>query len=75
LDSTSTGNSNNWQSITWAKELNLFVAVAFSGTGNRVMTSPDGITWTTRTTPANNEWRSVTWSAELGFCCCRTIWV
>ncbi len=26
-----------------------FVAVAFDGTGNRVMTSPDGITWTART--------------------------
>jgi hypothetical protein len=30
------------------------------------MTSPDGITWTTRTSAANNEWYSVCWSPELG---------
>jgi hypothetical protein len=44
---------NNWVNITWAPELGLLVAVATSGTGNRVMTSPDGINWTTRST-ANN---------------------
>ena len=32
------------------------------------MTSPDGITWTTKTTIANT-WRSVCWSAELGIFC------
>jgi hypothetical protein len=42
-------NNNEWRFVTWAKELNLFVAVSTSGSGNRVMTSPDGITWTTRT--------------------------
>ena len=31
------------------------VAVAASGTGNRVMTSPDGITWTLRTSVAAYE--------------------
>ena len=30
------------------------------------MTSPDGITWTTRTSAANNAWLSVCWSPELG---------
>jgi hypothetical protein len=39
----------------------LFVAVAFTGTGNRVMTSTDGITWTIRTSPADNNWYSVTY--------------
>ena len=29
---------NNWSGIAWAPELGLFAAVAFSGTGNRVMT-------------------------------------
>ncbi|MDC1474477.1 hypothetical protein N8350_02575, partial [Candidatus Nanopelagicales bacterium] len=43
----------------------LFVAVASSGTGNRVMTSPDGITWTSRTSAADNAWRSVTYGAGL----------
>jgi hypothetical protein len=37
----------------------VFVAVATSGTGNRVMTSPDGITWTSRQSAANNSWESV----------------
>jgi hypothetical protein len=44
---------------------NLFVAVAGSGTGNRVMTSPDGIRWTIRTTPADNTWISITYGNGL----------
>jgi hypothetical protein len=40
--------------------------VALSGTGNRVMTSPDGITWTARSSAADNGWHSVTWAKELG---------
>jgi len=43
----------------------LFVAVAQSGTGNRVMTSPDGITWTSRTNPVDNDWYSVTYGNGL----------
>jgi hypothetical protein len=49
--------------ITWSPELSLFVAVAISDT-NRVATSPDGITWTSRTIDANG-WDSITWSPEL----------
>ena len=30
------------------------VAVAISGTGNRVMTSPDGVNWTLRSSAADN---------------------
>jgi hypothetical protein len=43
------------------------VAVANSGAsaGSRVMTSPDGVVWTARTTPADNSWRAITWSQEL----------
>ncbi len=51
--------ANSWQSITYGN--GLFVAVSSSGTGNRVMTSPDGITWTARTSAADNDWRSVTY--------------
>ncbi|MDZ7744327.1 MAG: hypothetical protein U5K77_00995 [Candidatus Saccharibacteria bacterium] len=36
------------------------MAVASSGT-NRVMTSPDGETWTARTAAEANSWRSVTY--------------
>jgi hypothetical protein len=30
------------------------------------MTSPDGITWTARTSAADNGWYSVCWSPEAG---------
>lgn len=40
---------NAWLSVTYGN--GLFVAVAGSGTGNRVMTSPDGITWSLYTPP------------------------
>jgi hypothetical protein len=58
--------SLSWQSVCWSPELGIFVAAASSGIGNRVMTSPDGINWTLRTTPVNNAWQSVCWSPELG---------
>ena len=57
---------NNWERVCWSAEVGLFVAVAASGTGNRVMTSPDGITWVARASAADNDWRSVCWSAEVG---------
>ena len=59
------GANNNWRSICYGD--GLFVAVASSGIGNRVMTSPDGITWTTRTSSADNEWRSVCYGNPGGF--------
>jgi hypothetical protein len=55
----SAGYFNNWRSVTYGN--NLFVAVADTGTGNRVMTSPDGINWTIRTSAADNNWFSVTY--------------
>jgi hypothetical protein len=42
----------------------LFVAVSSDGT-NRVMTSPDGITWTSRTSAADNGWYGVTYGNGL----------
>ena len=55
---TSAAN-NNWVGVTYGN--GIFVAVSWSGTGNRVMTSPDGITWTARTSAADNNWYSVTY--------------
>jgi hypothetical protein len=49
--------NNEWYSVTYGN--GLFVAVGGSGTGNRVMTSPDGINWTTRNSAANNAWVNV----------------
>ena len=66
---SSSGADNNWQSICWSAELGLFCVVGASGSGNRVMTSPDGITWTARTSVVDNQWLSVCWSAELGLFC------
>jgi hypothetical protein len=43
----------------------MFVACANTGTGARIMTSPDGINWMIRNTPADNSWLSVCWSPEL----------
>ena len=60
----SANDSMNWTSVCWSPELSLFVALASGGTGNRVMTSPDGITWTSRASYSMG-WRSVCWSPEL----------
>jgi len=55
--------SNGWFGITYGN--GLFVAVSYSGDGNRVMTSPDGITWTSRTSPANNDWYGIAYGNGL----------
>ena len=46
-------------------QLRYFVAVAETGTGNRVMTSPDGIKWAARTSTADNNWESVAYGGGL----------
>ncbi|WP_104137213.1 tail fiber protein [Cryobacterium sp. Y62] len=50
-----------WGTVTGA---GLFVAVAYTGT-NRVMTSPDGVSWTSRSAAEANQWFSVTYGAGL----------
>jgi hypothetical protein len=62
---TRTTNSNDWFSVCWAPQLGLFASVSRIGIGNRVMTSPDGITWTTRTSAADLTWTSVCWAPEI----------
>jgi hypothetical protein len=56
-------SDNNWYIVCYGN--GLFVAVATSGNGNRVMTSPDGINWTSRSTPADNQWTSVCYGNGL----------
>ena len=56
---------HDWYSIAWSPQLGMFAAVANTGTGNRVMTSPDGTAWTSQTTP-DQEWCAIAWSPELG---------
>lgn len=60
-----------WTSICWSPELRLFCAVAASGvSGNRAMTSPNGIDWTLQNSAfqptISNAWRSVCWADTLG---------
>ena len=71
---TTVGNEANWTAQTSHNTLNwtcvtygdgYFVALSSSGSGNRVMTSPDGITWTLQTSSANNNWISVAYSSTL----------
>ena len=54
--------SGTWWNVTWSPELELFVASAHNG---NIMTSPDGINWTSRTGLAGI-WYSSCWSPELG---------
>ncbi len=54
---------NSWNSVTYGN--GLFVAVSYTGSGNRVMTSPDGITWTSRSSAADYFWSSVTYGNGL----------
>ncbi len=42
----------------------LYVAMAITGT-DRVMTSPDGITWTSQTSATDTNWTSVTYGNGL----------
>jgi len=54
---------NEWTGVTFGN--GTFVAVSSSGTDYRAMTSPDGITCTTRVSAADNDWTAVAYGNEL----------
>ncbi|MFA5933795.1 MAG: hypothetical protein WC795_01040 [Candidatus Paceibacterota bacterium] len=54
---------NEWNNVAYGN--GLFVAVAGTGSGNRVMTSPDGINWTIRTSAVDNQWVGITYGNGL----------
>jgi hypothetical protein len=57
-------NDYSWEGMTYGA--GLFVAVAADGATNRVMTSPDGITWTARTSAdETTQWEGITYAAGL----------
>ena len=58
-------SDKEWWDVTFGNGLFVAVGGATSGSGNRVMTSPDGITWTSRTSAANNSWFSVIYGNGL----------
>ena len=62
---TGAAAENSWNTVCWSPDLGLFVAVASTGTGNRVMTSPDGKRWAVKMSVSDSNWRSVCWSPEL----------
>jgi len=57
-DSQSGALDNTWIDITHGN--GTFVAVATSGAGGLIMTSPDGVEWEPQTAPVANVWRAVT---------------
>ena len=58
-----TATSGIWSSIAYGN--GLFVAVTGTATTYRVMTSPDGITWTGRSAAQANSWTSVAYGNGL----------
>ena len=54
---------NEWYGVCYGN--GIYVAVSYSGSGNNVMTSPDGITWTLRTSAADNGWITVCYGNGL----------
>jgi hypothetical protein len=55
-----------WRAVCWAPELRLLVAVAGTSSGQQVMTSPDGLSWTLRPSAADRQWSGICWAAQLG---------
>lgn len=60
---TSIPVNNKWRSVCYG--YGLFVAVGSSGTGNRIITSPDGVDWTARSNPVDNNWTSICYGNGL----------
>ncbi len=54
---------NDWEGVAYGN--GLFVAVSSTGSGNRVMTSADGITWTPRTSASDSNWQAITYGNNL----------
>jgi hypothetical protein len=59
-------SSNSWTSICWAEDLRLACAVGVTGTGNRIMTSGNLKTWTSRTSVSDVSWQSVVYGGPTG---------
>jgi hypothetical protein len=59
---------NSWVSVIWSEEHQLFVASCSTSTvaNQKIMTSPNGTTWTIRSVPTNENYYSITYSPQLG---------
>jgi hypothetical protein len=60
-------SSDTWSSVCWSPLLSLFVAVSSTASTTAASSSPNGITWTVRTTPNTGTptWASICWSPLL----------
>ena len=56
--------ANNWYSVCWGN--NVYVAVAWTGSGNRVMRSVDGVSWTSQNAATETQWFAVTYGTTPG---------
>ena len=53
--------ANEWMAACWSPTFSKFYACAQTGSANRVMSSPDGITWTALdTTGMDQSWKGIT---------------
>jgi hypothetical protein len=61
------GSGIAWESIAYSPELGLWVALGQGAAQPQhlIATSPDGITWTQRTSSAAGTWNAVIWVADL----------
>lgn len=69
VDPRTSSFNGNWMAIAWSPSLRLFVLLPHGTTGvNTVLTSEDGITWTTNTVTISRTavWESCVWAEELG---------
>lgn len=60
--------ATDWKGVCWAGALGLFVAVGtHPGDVHKIMTSPDGVTWTDRSAPTTaDDCYAVIWAASTG---------
>lgn len=60
--------NKGWTGITYSEELSLFAASCFNGETEAIMTSTDGMIWTTRSTPSSvsgSGYNRVIWGSGL----------
>jgi hypothetical protein len=59
--------ATTWVGISWSPILRLFAAISSTASISSVMTSPDGVNWTSQTTPNINSptWSAICWSPLL----------
>lgn len=57
---------STWTTGCWADSLNLFVIASTQAVANGIATSPDGTTWTGRTTATTSARNSCVWASRAG---------